>query len=49
MHRLQTIAHIGKSARDDDAHRVVDVRVLHLVLEIHRHDFALTKIHNLTS
>ena len=49
VHRLQTIAHIRQRARHDDAHRVVDVRVLHLVLEIHRHDLALTKIHNLTS
>ena len=31
VHGLQTVADIGQRARDDDAHRVVEVRLLHLV------------------
>ena len=29
--RLQPIAHIGQGARDDDAHRIVKIRSLHLI------------------
>ena len=51
VHRLQAVAHIGQRACDDDAHRIVDVRVLHLVFEIDRDDAPLSKIQiqNVTS
>ena len=39
MHGLQTIAHVGQRAPDDDAHRVVEIRLAHLVFEIDRDDF----------
>ena len=38
LHRLQPVAHVGQRPRHDDAHRVVDVRGLHLVLDEHRVD-----------
>ncbi len=31
VHRLQAVAHVGQRARDDDAHRVLEVRALHLL------------------
>jgi hypothetical protein len=33
VHRLEAVSHIGQCSRHDDAHRIVDVRALHLVLE----------------
>ena len=33
VHRLQPVAHVGQRARDDDAHRVVDERLLHLLFD----------------
>ena len=38
MNRLQPVAHVGQGAPDDDRHRVVEVRGLHLVLERPRFD-----------
>ena len=38
MDGLQTVAHIGQRAADDDAHRVVDIRPPHLVFDIHRNE-----------
>ncbi len=34
--RLQSVAHIGQRTPDDDAHRVVEVGLLDLVLEVDR-------------
>ncbi len=34
VHRLEAVAHVGQRTRDDDAHGVVDVRALHLVLQL---------------
>ena len=34
MDRLQTVADIGKGASDDHAHRVIEIRALHLVFDI---------------
>ena len=34
MHRLQAIAHVGQRTADDHAHRVIEVRLLELVLDI---------------
>ena len=31
MHRLQPVAHIGKRARDDHAHGVIEIGFLHLL------------------
>ena len=31
MHGLQTVAHVGQGAADDDAHRVIEIAALHLV------------------
>ena len=36
VYRLQTVANLGQSTTDDDAHRVVDVAVLHLLLDVDR-------------
>ena len=33
VHRLQTVARIRQSARDDDAHRIVEIRALQLVFD----------------
>ena len=33
MHRLEAVAHVGQRAADDHAHRVIEVRALHLVLD----------------
>ena len=33
VHGLEPVAHVGQRAADDDGHRVVEVRRLHLVLE----------------
>ena len=38
--RLQTVAHVGQRAPDDDGHRVVQVRALDLVFELDRLDVA---------
>ena len=34
VHRLESVAHVGQRARHDDGHRVVQVRPLHLSLQI---------------
>jgi hypothetical protein len=34
LHRLQAVAHVGESARDDYAHRVVEVRLAHFRFDI---------------
>ena len=49
MHRLQPVPDIRQGAGHDNAHGVVDIRRLHLVPQIYRHNLALTKIHFLTS
>ena len=36
VHRLEPVADIGQRAADDHAHRVVEVGLLDLVLQIHR-------------
>src|SRR5690606_30114667 len=36
VHRLEAVAHIRQRTSDDDAHGVVDVRALHLVLQLDR-------------
>ena len=41
VHRLQTVAHIGECAPDDDAHGVVEVGALHLQLQIDLVDLAV--------
>ena len=33
VHRLEAVAHVGQRPRDDDAHRVVDERLLHLFFD----------------
>ena len=38
MHRLQTVAHVGKRAADDHAHRVIEIAALHLVEDRNRLD-----------
>ena len=34
LNRLQAVAHVRQRARDDDAHRVVEIRLTHLLLEL---------------
>ena len=47
MHRLQAVADIRQRARHDDGHRVVEVRALHLRLQVDRIDAAMrTVIHH---
>ena len=38
VHRLESVADIRQSATDDDAHGVVDVAVLHFLLDVDRFD-----------
>ena len=40
MNGLQAVAHVGQGAPDDDAHRVVEIRLPHLVFEIDVQNFA---------
>ncbi len=40
VHGLETVTHIWQRARDDHAHRVLEVRTLHLVDDLHRPDVA---------
>ena len=40
VHRLEAVPHVGQRPADDDAHRVVEVRALHLDLEPDRLDAA---------
>ena len=40
MDGLEAVAHVGQGARDDDAHRVVEVRDAHLVLDADGSDVA---------
>ena len=34
MHRLQSVAHVGQRAPDDDRHRIVEIRTPHLVFNV---------------
>ena len=34
MHGLQSVAHIGQRAADDDRHRIVEIRLAHLLFDI---------------
>ena len=34
MHRLQSVAHIGQRAPDDDRHRIVEIRTPHLLFNV---------------
>ena len=47
MHGLQTVANIGQRAADDDAHGVVEIRLAHLVFEIHGKNFARDFVHGM--
>ena len=51
MHGLETITHIGERPPDDHAHRVIEVGLFHLPLDIYRHDFfreiTHTSVHSL--
>ena len=40
MHGLQTVTYVGQRTPDDHAHRVVEIRLPHLVFEIDGGDFA---------
>ena len=40
VHGFQSVAHVGQSSADDDAHRVIQVRLAHLVFEIYGQYFA---------
>ena len=45
VHGLQAVANIGQRAADDDAHGVVEIRLAHLVFEIHGKNFARDFVH----
>ena len=34
VYRLQTVAHVRQGAADDNAHGVVDIRLLHFVMDL---------------
>ncbi len=38
VHRLEAVSHVGQRARHDDAHRVVDERLLHFLFDEARND-----------
>ena len=44
MDRLEAVAHVGQRARDDHAHRVVDVGGAHLVLDRDRSTLPMRSI-----
>jgi hypothetical protein len=39
MYRLETVAYVGQCAPDDDAHRVVEIALTHLVFDVDAYDF----------
>ena len=39
MHGFQAIANIGQGTADDDAHRVIEIGLLHLVFEAYGQQF----------
>ena len=41
LHGLEAVAHVGQRARDDHAHRVVEIRLLHLGFDIDRKQYRL--------
>ena len=45
VHGLQAVAHVGQRAADDHAHGVVEIRLAHLVFEIHGKNFARDFVH----
>jgi len=47
VHRFETVAHIGQRAPDDDAHRVLEIGVLHLGLQVDLLDQALARFGDL--
>jgi hypothetical protein len=42
MHGLETVTSVGKSAPDDDRHRIVEIRPAHLLFDIDRNETAFT-------
>jgi hypothetical protein len=46
VHRLETVADVGQRSTHDDAHRVVEIGLLHLVFEIDRQQFLGNFSHN---
>ena len=44
LRRLQSIAHIGQRARDDDRHRVIQERVLNFVRDVNFLDFLALRV-----
>lgn len=45
VYRFEAVAHIGQGTPDDDAHRVVEVRVLDLITNLDRLDSDVTAGH----
>ena len=45
MYGFQAVADVGQRAAHDDAHGVVEIRLAHLVFEIHGKDFARDFVH----
>ena len=54
VHRLEAVAHVGQRAPDDDAHRVVQVGLAHLVFDVDRDQLlreraaAVRRVHGFT-
>ena len=47
VHRLETVTNLGQGATNDDAHRVVKVRTLHLQLQVNAYNMtARIRIHD---
>ena len=40
VHRLEPVAYVRQRTADDDAHRIIEVGLPHLVFEVDGHDFA---------
>ncbi len=49
LNRFESIAGVGQSARDDDAHRVIQIGGAHLVLDVYRFYSADIKFQKSTS
>jgi hypothetical protein len=48
VNRLQAIADIGQGTADDDAHRIVQVGLLHLLFEAYRQDLLSNVRHTIS-
>ncbi len=44
VYRLQAVAHIRQGPANDNAHGIIEIRVLHLILDVHGYDLIYNTI-----